>query len=113
MTRTDDSVFPAPVYKDTVLAPLFDITKRQFAEGLTAINQAHAIMLADTGILDEASAAAILQTLDAIASETDLEALTYTGEVEDLFFHIEAELKCRLGPELGGRLHTEIGRAHV
>ncbi len=110
MTRTDDSVFPDPVYKDTVLAPLFDITKRQFAEGLAAINQAHAIMLAETGILDEASAAAILQTLDAIASETDLEALTYTGEVEDLFFHIETELKRRLGPELGGRLHTGRSR---
>lgn len=109
MVRTDDSVFPAPVYKDTVLAPLFDITKRQFAEGLAAINQAHAIMLAETGIMDGASAATILQTLDAIAAETDLDTLIYTGEVEDLFFHIEAELKRRVGPELGGRLH--IGRS--
>jgi len=110
VTPTDDSVFPAPVYKDTVLAPLFDITKRQFAEGLAAINQAHAIMLAETGIMDTASAATILQTLDAIEAETDLDALVYTGEVEDLFFYVEAELKRRVGPDLGGRLHTGRSR---
>ena len=106
----DASRFPAPVYKQTVLEPLFDGAKVHFADALLAINQAHAVMLAETGILDCADVGRILAGLAAIEAETDREALVYTGAVEDYFFHVEAELAARLGPDLAGRLHTGRSR---
>ncbi len=49
---TDQSVFPDPTYRDTVLAPLFDGVKAHYAGHMAAINRAHLVMLAETGILD-------------------------------------------------------------
>ena len=40
-------------------------------------------------------------------------SLVYTGEVEDFFFLIEAELRRRLGPDLAGRLHTGRSRNDI
>ena len=98
---TDSSVFPDPVYKETVLAPLFDGAKDHHAEGFRAIDRAHLVMLAETGILDAAQAADIARALDSIDAEIDPATLVYTGEVEDFFFLIEKELKKRVGPDLG------------
>ncbi len=109
----DTSVFPAPVYKDTVLAPLFDAAKTHHADAFRRIDRAHAVMLAETGILTDAQAGAILAALADIDASTDLAALAYTGEVEDFFFHVEAELKQRLGPDLAGRLHTGRSRNDI
>ena len=47
---------------------------------------------------------------ESIDAETDIAALTYTGEHEDYFFYVEAELRRRLG-DLGGALHTARSRA--
>ena len=107
---SDTSRFPAPVYKETVLAPLFDGAKTHFADALLAINQAHAVMLAETGILDRHDVGRLLAGLAAVDAETDRDALVYTGAVEDYFFHVEAELAARLGPDLAGRLHTGRSR---
>ncbi|MEL6643773.1 MAG: argininosuccinate lyase [Pseudomonadota bacterium] len=106
---TDTSVFPDPVYRDTVLAPLFEGVKANYAGGMAAINRAHLVMLAETGILGGDEAAALARTLKAIESEVDVDALTYTGEHEDYFFLVEAELRARLG-DLGGALHTARSR---
>lgn len=106
---TDTSVFPDPAYMDTVLAPLFEGVKTHYAGHMMAINRAHLVMLAETGILSAADAAAIAGALDAIEAETDIASLTYTGEHEDYFFLVEAELKARLG-DLGGALHTARSR---
>lgn len=110
---SDSSVFPDPVYKRTVLAPLFDGAKTHYVEGFRAIDRAHLVMLAETGILDPAQAREIARALDAIDAEIDPAALVYTGEVEDFFFLIEKELKKRLGPDLGGRLHTARSRNDI
>lgn len=106
---TDHSTFPDPIYRDTVLAPLFDGVKTHFAGHMAAINQAHLVMLVETGILSAADGRKIAETLVAIDAETDLSALSYTGEHEDYFFLVEAELKARLG-DLGGALHTARSR---
>lgn len=107
---TDTSVFPDPVYRDTVLAPLFEGVKANFASHMAAINKAHLVMLVETGILTGSQGTSIAQALAAIDLETNLDALTYTGEHEDYFFYVEAELKRRLGPDLGGMLHTARSR---
>ena len=106
---TDDSIFPDPVYRDTVLAPLFEGVKTHYAEGMDAINRAHLVMLAETGILTPDAAGAIARALEDIRETTDVQALTYTGEHEDYFFWVEAELKARLGDQ-GGALHTARSR---
>ena len=111
---TDSSVFPDPVYKETVLRPLFDGAKAHHVEGFRAIDRAHLVMLVETGILDAARrpprSPGRLQAIDA---EVDPATLIYTGEVEDFFFLIEKELKARLGPDLAGRLHTARSRNDI
>ena len=106
---TDTTTFPDPVYRDTVLAPLFEGVKTHFADHMDAINRAHLVMLVETGILTRDDGRAIAQALDAIAADTDRAALRYTGEHEDWFFLVEAELRARLG-DLGGALHTARSR---
>lgn len=107
---SDTSRFPDPVYRDTVLAPLFEGVKVHFAGHMAAINRAHLVMLVDTGILDSEQGRAIARALAEIDAETDLRSLTYTGAVEDYFFYVEAELKARLGADLGGMLHVARSR---
>jgi len=106
---TDRSQFPDPVYRDTVLAPLFDGVKTHFAAHMVDINKAHLVMLVECGILSGEAGHKIAHALAAIDRETDLAVLTYTGEYEDYFFFVEAELRRRLG-DLGGMLHTARSR---
>lgn len=109
----DTSVFPDPVYKETVLAPLFDGAKTHHVDGFRRIDRAHLVMLAETGILEADKAAAIAEALEAIDRDIDPSKLVYTGEVEDFFFLIERELKARLGPDVAGRLHTARSRNDI
>ncbi len=105
----DRSKFPDPTYRDTVLAPLFEGVKQHYAAHMGALNRAHLVMLAETGILAPDDAARIGGALSAIDAEVDISALSYTGEYEDYFFLVEAELRRRLG-DLGGALHTARSR---
>lgn len=105
----DTTIFPDPTYRDTVLAPLFEGVKRHYAAHMGAINRAHLVMLAETGILRAEEAHSIAGALRDIDAEVDIDALTYTGEYEDYFFLVEAELRRRLG-DLGGALHTARSR---
>ena len=106
---TDHSEFPHPIYRDTVLAPLFEGVKTHYADHMMAINKAHLVMLAETGILTADTARQIARALRDIEAETDIDALIYTGEHEDYFFLVEAELRRRLG-DTGGALHTARSR---
>lgn len=110
---TDGSRFPDPVYAKTVLRPLFDGAKTFHADGFRAIDRAHLVMLAETGILDAVQARGIAMALAEIDAEVVPEKLEYTGEVEDFFFFVEMELKKRLGPDLAGRLHTARSRNDI
>lgn len=111
--HTDTSVFPDPIYKETVLRPLFEGAKAHHVDGFRRIDRAHLVMLRETGILDSKQAQDLARALVAIDSELDVSSLTYTGEVEDFFFLIEKELKDRLGPDLAGRLHTARSRNDI
>jgi len=106
---TDQSTFPDATYKDTVLAPLFEGVKTHYAGFIAAINQAHLLMLCECRILNSDQAQALAGALDEIDAQTDVARLSYTGEHEDYFFLVEAELKRRLG-DLGGMLHTARSR---
>ncbi len=110
---SDNSVFPNPVYKETVLRPLFDGAKTHHVDGFRRIDRAHLVMLVETGILDRDQAAQIAVALEAIDQEINPAELTYTGEVEDFFFLIEKELKARIGADVAGRLHTARSRNDI
>ena len=107
---TDSTRFPDPVYRDTVLAPLFEAAKEHYAGPVRAINRAHLVMLAETGIVPRGVAGALAGALAAIDAELDLPSISYTGEHEDYFFLVEAELKRRLGADVAGALHTARSR---
>lgn len=107
---TDKTVFPDAAYKDTVLAPLFEGAKLHFVDAVRAINQAHLVMLSETKIITTVDASTIAVALRDIDNELDIDTLEYTGEFEDYFFLVEAELKARLGPDLAGALHTARSR---
>lgn len=83
---TDTTTFPDPVYKDTVLGPLFDHARSDHAEGFRRVDRAHLVMLDCTGILPRDVAAQIARALAAIDAEIDPETLSYTGAFEDYFF---------------------------
>jgi argininosuccinate lyase len=53
MAIQDTSCFPAPVYTETVLSPLFDGAKRHHRD-FQRVDRAHLIMLTETGIIDAA-----------------------------------------------------------
>ncbi|NKB27371.1 MAG: argininosuccinate lyase [Rhodobacteraceae bacterium] len=106
----DTSNFPDPTYRDTVLAPLFEDAKTHFVAPVRAINQAHLVMLADTGILPREIGAAIAAALSDIDANTDIAQQDYTGEHEDYFFFVEHELIQRLGADVAGALHTARSR---
>lgn len=109
MSVKDNSVFPDPIYAQTVLEPLFEGVKTHFARGMDRINRAHLVMLAQTGILSGPDAGEIAAALRVIEASTDPAALPYTGEHEDYFFYVEARLREALG-DLGGALHTARSR---
>ncbi|MGK6314419.1 argininosuccinate lyase [Neorhizobium sp. DT-125] len=110
---SDTSKFPDPVYKETVLRPLFDGAKSHHVDGFRRIDRAHLVMLVETGILDKELASKIATALEAIDREIDPSTLVYTGEVEDFFFLIEKELKARIGVDIAGRLHTARSRNDI
>jgi argininosuccinate lyase len=111
--RRDASTFPDPTYRDTVLRPLFDAAKTHHVDGFRAIDRAHLVMLAETGILPRETAGRIAKAIVSIEAEIDPASLSYTGEVEDFFFLIEGELRKRLGADVAGRLHTGRSRNDI
>ncbi|WP_233557311.1 argininosuccinate lyase [Rhodophyticola porphyridii] len=113
MRVKDCSTFPDPVYRDTVLAPLFDGVKTHYASHMARINRAHLVMLVETGILNAETGASIAGALARIDADTDLDALSYSGEHEDYFFFVEDQLKQRLGSDLAGSLHTARSRNDI
>jgi argininosuccinate lyase len=106
------STFPAPIYRDTVLAQIFNDARRYFLGPLLAIQYAHTLMLAKQGILTGPEAARCLRALDAL----DLDAIrsaSYDGTFEDLFFLMERALAQSCGPHLAGKMHTARSRNDI
>ena len=101
--------FPAPIYRDTVLATIFADAQRLFLDSMIEIDYAHLLMLHQQKIVSRETTVACLRALDAL----DLEALRttpYDGKVEDLFFLVEEKLADACGPDNAGRIHTARSR---
>ena len=72
-------------------------------------SEAHARMLAATGIVDEKSRDAILSGLAKVRSEIEAGAFPFSRALEDVHMNVESRLKDLIG-EPAGRLHTARSR---
>lgn len=104
--------FPAPVYRDTVLAPVFADAKKYFLDPLLEIEYAHTLMLARQGIMPGGEAAQCLRALDALDRD-EIRTAEYDGSFEDLFFYIEKKMAAACGEEVAGKMHTARSRNDI
>jgi len=102
----------APAYREAVLGPLFAAQKGHNGH-YRAIDRAHAVMLAETGILPRPEARRLLAGLDAIETTLQLDGRSDAGGFEDLFFLREDALRGAVGADLAGRLHTGRSRNDI
>jgi len=112
MVMTKKSAFPAPVYRDTVLAPVFTDAKRLFLSSMIEIDYAHLVMLTEQKIVPPAAAAACFGALDALR-RSEIVATEFDGSFEDLFFLLERKLADICGAENAGRIHTARSRNDI
>jgi argininosuccinate lyase len=110
--QSKHSEFPAPIYRNTVLARVFEDAKRFFIEPLIGIQYAHTLMLAKQGIMSEHEAAQCLRALQALNLD-EVRNAPYDGTFEDLFFLIEKKLAAICGHSLAGKMHTARSRNDI
>lgn len=103
------SSFPSPIYRETVLSPIFEDAKRLFLGPMLEIDFAHVVMLAEYGINSPEVTAACLDALDRLDRGALMQA-SYDGSVEDLFFLVEKKLADLCGEDNAGRIHTARSR---
>jgi argininosuccinate lyase len=106
------SAFPAPIYRDTVLAPVFVNAKRFYLECLLEIQYAHTLMLGRQGIMKRDEVTQCLSALNALDLEK-IRSATYDGSFEDLYFLMERELAAICGYENAGKMHTARSRNDI
>lgn len=101
--------FPHPAYAQYVLEPQFNESKAHLFDDMIAANEAHTIMLQETGIIDTSQATELLRALD-VVQQMGVDAFSYQPSVEDLFFAVEDKLIEIAGPEIGGNLQIARSR---
>jgi argininosuccinate lyase len=101
--------FPHPLYAKHVLGPGFSFAQSELWPWMLAANEAHALMLAECGIVPASDVAALLDAQAEIEAE-GREAFVYDPQVEDLFFLVERKLIERAGPIAGGNLQIARSR---
>jgi argininosuccinate lyase len=109
MSHDHPSSFPHPAYARYVLEPQFVESKRHLFGHMINANEAHTLMLAETGIISRDHAAALLAALWEVRAG-GVDAFSYTPSVEDLFFAVEGRLIEIAGVEAGGNLQIARSR---
>ncbi len=103
------STFPHPVYSRHVLQPAYTDAQAYLFEPMLQAHAAHAIMLAECGVITRANAAAIARAVAAIRSD-GVAAYAYQAGIEDLFFRIEGRIIELAGADEGGNLQLARSR---
>ena len=101
-----------PQYVSQVLSENFDDAKALFLTPLMAIHRAHLVMVADRGILSREDARTLRDALASI-SLSGIQATSYDGTCEDLFFLVERLLVQAAGEDVAGRLHVARSRNDI
>ena len=79
---------------------------------LLRINRAHIVMLVRQSLLAPEHGRALLQTLSELESAS-VEALPFDPALEDAYLNLEHAIIQRVGPDIGGRLHTGRSRNDI
>jgi argininosuccinate lyase len=82
---------------------------RKLAAKDIAGSKAHVAMLAETGVVAKADAAAIAKGLDEVGAEIEAGTFVFSRALEDIHMNIESRLAALVGPA-AGRLHTARSR---
>jgi argininosuccinate lyase len=101
-----------PSYIRFVLSRNFEDAQAGLLEPLIAIQHAHLVMLAETGIVGRGDARAIRDGLRSVALD-EVRSARYDGSCEDLFFFVERLVAQACGSEVAGRLHTARSRNDI
>ena len=99
----------APDYVRLVLNDNFEDAKALLVEPMMAIHYSHLIMLVRQGIVSAADARHIRDALRSINLD-ELRAVPYSGQSEDLFFHVDGLTAAACPRDVAGRLHTARSR---
>jgi len=111
-SRAELENFPAQPYSANVLTDVFEDAKRLFLDYMIEVDYAHALMLAEQGIITAEQARSLFAALDGLDRES-VRASHYDGTCEDLFFYIERLITAVCGDDTAGRLHTARSRNDV
>lgn len=104
--------FPAQNYKENVLADCFEDAKKYFLQAYLDVDFAHAVMLAEQGIITESELKELLNSLTTLDLEKIKQA-EYDGSFEDLFFYLQREIALTCDPDTAGKLHTARSRNDI
>jgi len=93
----------------------WDVVERPMADEILVpydiwVNQAHALMLFETGIIDDEAHRKIQRALAAIEHANRAGRWKLDPALEDVHINIEREVSRRAGEDAGGRLHTGRSR---
>ncbi len=100
--------FPGATYREIVLEPVYGNARSRLLPAMLAANRAHAIMLAEQGLIPQHDADALMKAMAGL-DEEEIRASSYTGEFEDLFFYVE-DLISRSAGDAAGNLHLARSR---
>ena len=103
------NLFPHPVYSRHVLQPAYADAQAYLFEPMLDAHDAHAMMLAECGIITAENAAAIVRAVAAIRA-AGVVPYAYQPGIEDLFFRIEGEIIAQAGADYGGNLQLARSR---
>ena len=101
--------FPHSAYDQHVLQPAYEDAQAFLFTPMLAAHEAHAVMLAECGVITQKNAHALLQAIAQVRTE-GTDHLAYEPGVEDLFFRIEARIIELAGPDYGGNLQLARSR---
>jgi argininosuccinate lyase len=104
--------FPARIYKENVLADCFADAKRYFLQAYYEVDLAHAIMLAEQGIITETELRELLAALQKLDFDS-IRRAEYDGSFEDLFYYLQREITRNCDADTAGKLHTARSRNDI
>jgi argininosuccinate lyase len=99
---------PGAVYTETILAPGYAFMLEHYFYPLVETNKAWTVMLAETSIIDAATAAALLRAIFDLETEGPEGMGPFDPNYEYFYSHMERYLTNRAGEEVAGEIN--IGR---